>query len=119
MRTNPDDFQNPGYRVGDGAWESWIAAVEGGHGSEHGHWWNAMVWAECRDMASKFFQEVSAFADRALCESLSGTYRRVNELLVAVSDRALPAASQKEALAKCRGLEAESEGMLRELLAAV
>lgn len=48
-------FEWDGYRIGSGAFENWIHALDVDNFETHGHWWNATVWAENREMASDFF----------------------------------------------------------------
>jgi hypothetical protein len=58
-RTPPAD---PGghYGMGPRGYANWRGAVEAGHGTSHGSWWNGVVWAECRARAADFLREVSA-----------------------------------------------------------
>ncbi|HUX52055.1 MAG TPA: hypothetical protein VMW73_14775 [Spirochaetia bacterium] len=35
---NPIAYQAPGYRIGEGAYDNWIAGVKRGLGTGHGHW---------------------------------------------------------------------------------
>lgn len=57
LNDHPERHQEPGYSVGAAAYAAWINGVSAGHGSEHGCWWNAMVWSECRERAGDFFSE--------------------------------------------------------------
>jgi AraC-like DNA-binding protein len=123
MRTNPDEFQLPGYRAGDGAWESWRTAVDKGLGSSHGNWWNGMVWKECRYMAAEFFTEIepSVKGEKAtsLCRDLAGMYRECGDQLDIVKEKDAPADVQQAALAKGRDLDRDCAEMMKELLSEV
>jgi AraC-type DNA-binding domain-containing proteins len=123
MRSAPDDFAEPGYKTGDEAWATWIAGVDKGLGSSHGHWWTGCVWCECRDMAASFFAEIGpdqkAERARSLCSDLESIYRDCGKRLAEALEKTLPAASQKSALSAARELDRQAEGKMRELLAAV
>ena len=123
MHSSPEDYQLPGYRAGDGAWEGWLAAVDKGLGASHGHWWSAMVWKECRAMAAEFFDELepSLEGERAarLCRELTGLYRDCSAQLDAAKEREAPAEVQKTALAKGRDLDRRCAGLLKELLVTI
>ena len=56
---NPDQYNFEKYRIGSGAYDNWIKALEEGKADDHGNWWNAMVWAECRKMAGEYFAEIA------------------------------------------------------------
>jgi hypothetical protein len=58
VHRNPGHHTDKPYAAGPEAYTNWIHAVRNGHGASHGSWWNATVWAECRDMASKFCEEI-------------------------------------------------------------
>ncbi len=123
LRRTPADFAFPKYHLGDDAYRAWIAAVGAGHGSQHGHWWNATVWAECRRMAAAFFGELSDRLDGAdgarLCGELQEAYGAIASALEAVSNRELPADEQIRLLAQAREHEDAAEGLVTDLLQAV
>ena len=48
------------YGLGEAAYANWLGALDAGHGDDHGNWWNAVVWAECRERAGDYFQGVAA-----------------------------------------------------------
>lgn len=121
MRKASEEFQCEGYRVGDGAWESWIACVERGMGTSHGNWWNGMVWKECRAMAAEFFGEIGPEQKdpkaAKICEGLSGIYRECEKQLDIAKEKEAPKAAQLEALSKGRELDRKADASMRELLA--
>jgi AraC-like DNA-binding protein len=123
MRTNPEEFQIPGYRVGDGAWEAWLAGVNEGLGSSHGHWWTAMVWKECRNMAAEFFtgleSTVSGGKAASLCRDLAGLYRECGAQLDIAKEKNAAADVQMAALAKGRDLDGHCADRMKELLSEV
>jgi len=57
---NPSKYRHEHYYVGLEAYDTWVKAVEAGHGPSHGNWWNGTVWWECREMASKYFSEIAS-----------------------------------------------------------
>jgi AraC-like DNA-binding protein len=123
IRTAPDEFQCPGYKVGDGAWEAWMAGIDRGLGTSHGHWWAGMVWEECRRLGAEFFTELESTvpndASLRLCRELAGLYRECGARLSIAKEKNAPAETQKAALARGRDLDRRSTGLMKELLAAV
>ena len=93
LSRHPERYRfDPRYAVGPGAYDSWAKAAPL-HGTEHGNWWNAEVWSECRQMASAYFADISLRlgGDTAsLCESLSAAYKEIAGLLKQIGDKALP-----------------------------
>jgi AraC-like DNA-binding protein len=120
MRKAPEEFQNEGYRVGDGAWEQWIDCVERGLGTSHGNWWNGMVWKECRAMAAEFFGEIGpeqkAPKAAKLCEGLSGMYRECEKQIDIAKEKEASKTAQLDALKKGRELDRKAAESMRELL---
>jgi len=123
LRSAPKTSEATAYRVGDAAWEAWLAAVDRGLGSSHGHWWGAMVWKECRSMASAFFSEIEGDmrSDRAsgLCRELSALNRECAARLDEAKEKDAPAEAQKKAVSAGRELDRLSAGLMKELLAEV
>ena len=59
---HPQRYAVERYGMGANAYANWLAALDAGHGDEHGNWWNGVVWAECRDRAGDYFQDLAAAA---------------------------------------------------------
>jgi AraC-type DNA-binding domain-containing proteins len=122
MRSAPADFEMPGNGVGEAAWANWIAGVERGLGTSHGHWWTGTVWAECRTMAAEFFGEVEADAKgqaAGLCRELSAVYRECASRIDAAKERSASAEAPVAALTSARDLDGRAAGLMKELLVAV
>ena len=122
MFAHPEPFQVPEYRIGFGAWETWLGQVKKGAGAEHGHWWNATVWSECRTMAGDFFREVDPLLPpgaRKTAADLSAAYKEMGTLLFEAREKTLPAAEQVPRLEKCLERERQAVGLLEELAAAL
>jgi hypothetical protein len=121
MRSSPEKFQWPNYRIGDGAWETWFAGIEKGLGSSHGHWWSGTVWMECRAMAANFFEEIEpAVKTRTavkLSKQIAILYRECSERLDIARNKGASAAVQKAALSEGRKLDDRCEGLMKEFLA--
>lgn len=132
LRSDPASFACPGYQVGDAAWGQWLDCLERGLGTSHGHWWNAMVWTECRRMTAGFFGEIAptlgSEARQALARELAEVYGACADSLetVALRDAApgpdgrRPApelAVQLQGIRRCRELDARAEGLIRQLVA--
>jgi AraC-like DNA-binding protein len=115
MRSSPEEFQIPGYRVGDGAWENWLAGIDKGLGTSHGHWWSGMVWGECRRLAAEFFTGLESSMQKEEAVRLWDCGAQ----LMTAKEKNAPAEAQRAALAKGRELDGKCADRMRELLAAV
>jgi len=60
LAKNPARYRSEHYYIGLEAYDTWVKAVEAGHGPSHGNWWNGTVWWECREMASDYFSEIAS-----------------------------------------------------------
>ena len=122
LTIGPADGSGP-YRVGYKAYEAWLAAVDKGMGTAHGHWWSAMVWAECRHFAGAFFTELSELLDseeaRQKCEDLNATYMQIGDALQAVSNREMPAGEQHAKLETALDGEHRAEEQIEELVSMI
>ncbi len=114
---HPERYSEAPYAVGQGAWDNWIAAVEGGAGSSHGAWWNGTVWSECRQRAADYFTEIAMQhpAQAATARALSRTYSAIAEALGKAADKALDAREKTAALERARAEEAGALQRVREL----
>lgn len=117
---SPETYQFDHYRVGHGAYENWMEAVDRGVGGGHGNWWNAMVWAECRKMAGAFFDELAnerfgGGDGEENCRKLKSTYDEIGDRLFQVSDKELGAGEKKKLLDSAAALEKEAEGQIEKL----
>ncbi|MGB3340277.1 MAG: hypothetical protein WBB37_02210 [bacterium] len=91
---NPTKYAFDKYVIGAGAYDSWMKAHEQGTAHDHGNWWNATVWSECRAMAAEFFTEIARnYSGEAstIAQDLSRQYKEIAELLKQVSDKEKPA----------------------------
>jgi hypothetical protein len=118
---NPERFSRPHCGIGLKAYDNWLAAVEQ-HGAEHGNWWNAMVWSECRAMAADYFAEIAGRFPMLVTPAtrLSAAYRHIAGLLNRVSDKQMPTVEKLGLLAELRAAEEAAVGQveyLRGLLA--
>jgi hypothetical protein len=117
--TEPRRHEVKGYRIGLGAYESWIAAVERGLGSSHGHWWNGMVWTECRRQAAAFFRELGELTDptaaSGACSELAGLYGGIAESLGAATPKELRPEEKLRLLQSARDAERKAPDALRGL----
>jgi len=107
LHTNPAKHSWNGYGIGPDAYATWInAAAE--FGASHGNWWNATVWCECRQMASRYFADIQQrYGGVAQAASeLAGTYADIAGALGRLSDRTMEAAGKVELLAQTKEKEA-------------
>ena len=108
---HPERHTNEPYAVSDGAYEKWLAALDGGPSDEHGNWWNAVVWAECRQHAAEQFAAIAqtstdeAPISPASAEWLAGKYRELERHLRAASEREAPAADKRRHVIAAREID--------------
>ena len=118
----PGCFAEAGYGVGPDAYANWLAAIDAGHGDEHGNWWNGVVWAECRQHAGDYFQSLAAAdfpgpLDQEQARHLAIGYRNAAKLLHRASDKTAKAEAKRGFVAEARDLEASCVERIERLLA--
>ena len=94
---NPVKYAFQKYTIGAGAYDKWIQAHEQGKAHDHGNWWNATVWSECRAMAAEFFLEIASKCGSdasATARELNAQYKEISDLLMQVSDKEKPGAEK-------------------------
>jgi hypothetical protein len=115
---NPRAHTEEPYGIGPDAYVNWIAAVEAGHGGDHGAWWNATVWSECRKMAASYFTEIARYfpetADAA--RSLAASYASLGESLLRAADKEMPAEEKAALLADAASAERDTVTRIPSLL---
>ncbi len=118
---NPTRHGDRDYGVGPDAWRNWWQAVEAGHGTGHGQWWNATVWGECREQAAAWLTELGQLypTTAQVVAPLAQGYRRVAECLKQAANRELPAAEQLALLAEGARLDTDGNAGLSDVLAAL
>ncbi|MHB0999064.1 MAG: hypothetical protein ACYC27_07440 [Armatimonadota bacterium] len=115
---NPRNHTSEDYGIGPDAYLNWITAVDNGHGSSHGNWWNAMVWSECREMASRFFTEIAAdYPDLAhIASDLPPDYAAIANALNKAGDKEMDAGQKIGLLKQAASLEAGCVPKIKELI---
>jgi hypothetical protein len=123
LQRDPSAMEVDGYRIGEGAYENWIAGVERGLGTTHGHVWNGMVWSECRKQASEFFRELAEVTETPAAQQACGTlqtiYAEIADALSAAKDKELAKSEQLRLLRQARAAEAGAAAKIEELAAAL
>lgn len=122
---HPRRYAEPDYGMGPDAYENWIAAVRAGRGADHGAWWNAMVWSECRGEAASYLRilaehlPLESETARGALRGAAEQYNRVALELRRVADRELPAEQKAGALETARDDEAAVMEAMPELIGLV
>ena len=119
---NSETLAHDHYALGAAAYANWLGAIDAGDADEHGNWWNAVVWAECRERAGDYFQSVAASEfegaiDRQGARLLAVDYRALSRLLYRASDKTASAAQKHQLVGKARDLEARCVDRIAELCA--
>ena len=117
---NAERYVEEHYGLGNAAYANWLAAIDAGHAGEHGNWWNAVVWAECRERAGDYFQSVAASEfpgpiDRQRARLLAIDYRALSNLLYRASDKTASDAAKRRLVEKARDLESRCIARVSEL----
>ncbi len=108
----PDGMTEAPYRFGPEGYDLWLAALGNGEIDEHGNWWNASVWGECRAFAGRYFGEgprdaVPEWLDLAESRALGERYSAVAGRLRDVSDRTRSNRARHDLVAEARDIEAD------------
>jgi len=118
---NPADHTEEHYGMGPDGYANWLSAFDTGHGEQHGAWWNATVWSECRKMAAAYLSEISErfpeTADAAL--DLATRYGGVGELLKRASDKERPVPEKRALVVEASEAEREAVARIPAVLAAL
>lgn len=119
MGRHPTQHTDEPYGAGLKAYDKWIAALEAGHGGDHGNWWNGTVWSECRVQASAYLSEVAARHPgvATLSQGLAASYADISASLARAADKELEPADKLDALRSARATEVEVLEHLEALLA--
>jgi len=120
MYKNPGKYSTEFYGAGPKAYDNWIKAAPA-HGSEHGNWWNAVVWSECRYLASKFMAEIGEEYETVsdLCEQIEGHYLKIAGNLRKISNKKMEPEEKIELLKEAKQLEADAVEKLEKLAIAL
>jgi hypothetical protein len=109
MTKNPERYEErkEHFHIGLGAYDVWIKAVKDGYGAKHGNWWNATVYSECREMASRYFTEIAHKREDASkrATELSNQYHKIAELLTKAKNQRLPNDEKIKTLQEAQKIE--------------
>ena len=108
------------YGMGDAAYANWLDAIDAGRADEHGNWWNAVVWGECRERAGDYFQRLAAAefpgpVDREAARRLARQYRALAKLLYRASDKTAAAKDKRRFVSEARALDGDCVARLAAL----
>ena len=116
----PAEYAEGRYGMGDAAYANWLGAIDAGRADEHGNWWNAVVWGECRERAGDYFQRIAAAelpgpVDREAARVLARQYRALAKLLYRASDKTAPAEDKRRIVGEARALDGDCVARLAAL----
>lgn len=120
LHLHPENHSFEGYGIGPNAYANWIGAAPE-FGASHGNWWNAMVWSECRRMASGYMAEIqNRYGDLAgPAAELAGLYSDIAGALGRVGDKEMAAQDKIDLLAETKEKEAAAIGKVAALAASL
>jgi len=116
---NPDQYNFEKYKIGSGAYDNWIKALEQGKAHKHGNWWNGMVWSECRKMAGEYLAEIAdKYEDKHsnLAKELSAQYMDIAELFKQISDKEMTAEKKILLLKQAKAKDEEAVQKIEEFV---
>lgn len=115
MYRQPTQFQQEGYAFGIAAYKNWIAALQSGNYDKQGHWWNAMVWAECRSHAAEYFKNWPHNPTTEANE-LASLFSKISELLIQSGDNELSDAKKIGLIEQASELEQRVPPVLQRIV---
>ena len=115
MYSKPACFPYEGYTFGLPAYEVWLASLTKGEYDQHGHWWNAMVWSECRSQYARYFEHVASMKFPETDE-LVRVFGEIAAHLVTSSDKELEDSKKVECIRQAYALEQLVPPLLQEVL---
>ncbi|MFX1566976.1 MAG: hypothetical protein ACFFCV_01265 [Promethearchaeota archaeon] len=80
------------YKSGKDAYDSWLRYLQKNDGNNHGHWWNAGVWSECRRHAGLFFRDLIMIEDdhdHSLSSKLFNQFTLIGQKLSEAQEKSL------------------------------
>lgn len=116
---NPGTYSMPNYGIGALAYDNWAKAVEKGHGTSHGNWWNGQVWSECRSRAADYFAEIAGTVPvnaAASARELSAAYREIAAGLERISDKEMVPAEKIRIIKDLKERELNAVNSIKTLL---
>lgn len=114
MYQNPKHYPYKGYSFGLVAYDIWIEALTKGEYDNHGHWWNAMVWSECRSQFANYFKQCTPFKFPET-DQLIDLLKRSASHLATSADKDLTDAVKLENVREARLLEQSIPELVQEV----
>ena len=115
---SPPNTHSEPYAIGAASYSNWIKAIDEGHGTQHGAWWNAVVWGECKAMAASYFDALADTIQDAsdLIHNVARNYREAADAMLRASDIQQGTETQREAVQAAQRAEAKAVEGLKKLL---
>lgn len=115
---SPPSSHSELYAIGAASYANWIKAIDDGHGGQHGAWWNAVVWSECKAMAASYFDELADSMEEAtdLIRDIASNYREAADSMLRASDIQQEKENQKDSVRAAEKAESKAVEGLRRLL---
>ncbi len=113
----PSTYQQTGYQFGIEAYETWITGLSSSEFDPHGHWWNAMVWSELRQVAAKSFRD-SWYEESSDAQGLSEHLSHIAQSIYTAADRESSIPSKIGALMQAQDHERNVPALLMNLVKA-
>jgi hypothetical protein len=110
---SPKTYAGHDFGMGPDAYQNWLAAIPE-HGGEHGNWWNATVYGECRAQAAAYLREMAELVPEA--GAVAEDYTKLATLFAKAGDREATIAEKLGAVREAFETEKAAVGKLRALL---
>ena len=112
-----DLTENTQYGMGGAAYDNWMTGLSDPIvANQHGAWWNAVVWSECKSMAANYF---NAFEHPSLTNGLvseiAANYQAAADHTMAASDLSVNGEARSAAIEKAKAAESDAVSGIRKL----
>ena len=116
--TEPKQFEWDDYGIGFNGYKNWCKALEEETFNTHGHWWNAMVWGECRFCVSEYLGQIET-GDDALTQALrhlGEQYATIAQLIFDSGDNEMATSDKLENIKQAYQAEEKAAEQLKDLV---
>ena len=111
---SPVTFETEDYKFGPNAFNQWCHGLENKEADKHGHWWNCMVWSECRHFAAEYFRDWP-LGSNDHASQLASIFKQSSDLLEKASPHDLSNEQKIDFIRQIETLEKQVPLLLRSL----
>ena len=116
MYREPKTFQYDDYTFGLDAFNTWKLGLKSELSDLQGHWWNAVVWSECRYIAAEYFGNWNLDVGKHQAKLLAERFSELGSLLEQAASPDLDVTEKSNLIEKAGNIESEVPELIEELL---